>query len=106
MPNLIIHGISDAALIGVLYLTKQKPVKNSVRFNSIVWQIILSNLIDLDHLLANPIYDPARCSLNFHPLHSWYIFPLYFAGLFSKKYRYFFIGIILHLILDYADCWF
>ena len=24
--------------------------------------------IDLDHLLANPIFDPNRCSINFHPL--------------------------------------
>ena len=27
-------------------------------------------LVDLDHLLADPIYDPERCSIGFHPLHS------------------------------------
>ncbi|MEL6876003.1 MAG: DUF6122 family protein [Pseudomonadota bacterium] len=25
--------------------------------------------IDLDHLLADPIFDSERCSIGFHPLH-------------------------------------
>ena len=36
-------------------------------------------LIDLDHLLANPIFDPNRCSINFHPLHTYYA-----AGVYIK----------------------
>ena len=37
-----------------------------------VWLIMmLTMLVDLDHLLANPIYDPNRCSIGFHPLHSY-----------------------------------
>ena len=35
-------------------------------------------LIDLDHLLATPIFDPARCSIGFHPLHSYYAIGVYF----------------------------
>ena len=27
-------------------------------------------LVDLDHLLATPLYNPDRCSLGFHPLHT------------------------------------
>ena len=27
-------------------------------------------LVDLDHLLAEPVFDPERCSVGFHPLHS------------------------------------
>ena len=27
-------------------------------------------LIDLDHLLADPVYAPDRCSIGFHPLHT------------------------------------
>ena len=27
---------------------------------------ILSMLVDADHLLANPIFDPCRCSIGFH----------------------------------------
>ena len=30
--------------------------------------MIATMLVDLDHLLANPIFDPNRCSINFHPL--------------------------------------
>ena len=28
-------------------------------------------VVDLDHLLAEPVYDAARCSIGFHPLHTW-----------------------------------
>ena len=31
--------------------------------------MISTMLVDLDHLLANPVYDPQRCSIGFHPLH-------------------------------------
>ncbi len=106
MPNLIVHAISNGVLLSALYWLQHTVLKRLFLFKSALLQILLSNLIDLDHLLADPIYDPLRCSINFHPLHSWYFFPLYLFGLFSKKYKYFFAGIILHLFLDYADCWF
>ncbi len=36
------------------------------------WLImILTMAVDLDHLMANPVYDPNRCSINFHPLYSY-----------------------------------
>ena len=28
--------------------------------------MLTTMLIDLDHLLANPVFDPDRCSINFH----------------------------------------
>ena len=31
----------------------------------------LTFAVDFDHLLAEPVFDPNRCSLGFHPLHSW-----------------------------------
>ena len=41
--------------------------------------IMLSTmLVDLDHLLANPIYDPNRCSIGFHPLHQHWFIAFYF----------------------------
>jgi hypothetical protein len=27
-------------------------------------------IVDVDHLLADPIYDPNRCSIGFYPLHT------------------------------------
>jgi hypothetical protein len=63
-------------------------------------------LVDLDHLLAHPIFDPNRCSINFHPLHSWYCFPIYIALLFFKTpYRWIGIGSCMHMLTDFLDCW-
>ena len=36
------------------------------------WGLMLAMMVvDVDHLLADPIYDPDRCSIGFHPFHSW-----------------------------------
>ena len=31
------------------------------------WQALSAMIIDIDHLLADPILDPNRCSVGFHP---------------------------------------
>lgn len=62
-------------------------------------------LIDLDHLLANPIFDPTRCSIGFHPLHSYWATAVYSCGLFFQKTRLVSIGLLFHLITDGIDCW-
>ncbi|REE24507.1 DUF6122 family protein [Winogradskyella pacifica] len=67
--------------------------------------MILGMLIDLDHLLANPIFDPNRCSINFHPLHSYYAIVVYIALLIPKKLRLIGLGLVIHIIADTADCW-
>ncbi len=70
-----------------------------------VYLIFLATmLIDLDHLLANPIFDPNRCSIGFHPLHSFYAMGVYVALLFPKKTRVLAIGLLLHLLADQIDC--
>jgi hypothetical protein len=69
------------------------------------WAImILTMLIDLDHLLAHPIFDPNRCSINFHPLHTYYALILYVFLLLSKRTRVIATGLIFHLLTDYIDC--
>lgn len=67
--------------------------------------MILGMLIDLDHLMANPIFDPNRCSINFHPLHSYYAIVVYIALLIPRKVRLIGIGLVIHIIADTADCW-
>ena len=62
-------------------------------------------LIDLDHLLANPIFDPNRCSINFHPLHSYYAMVVYLLLLVPKSTRLVGLGLVIHIIADTADCW-
>lgn len=39
--------------------------------------LIATMLVDVDHLLADPIFEANRCSINFHPLHSYYAIMLY-----------------------------
>jgi hypothetical protein len=64
----------------------------------------LTIFVDLDHLLANPVFDPLRCSINFHPLHSYWAMGVYVAGVFYKKTRWIAIGLILHMLTDFIDC--
>ena len=66
--------------------------------------MISTMLIDLDHLLATPIFDPNRCSINFHPLHSYFAIAIYFGMVFINKYRILAIGLMLHILADSADC--
>jgi hypothetical protein len=61
-------------------------------------------LVDLDHLLAAPIYDPLRCSMGFHPLHSVIPVGIYVLLCFIPKLRVVGIGLIIHMLLDTADC--
>ena len=61
--------------------------------------------IDLDHLLANPIFDPNRCSINFHPLHTYYAAGAYILMVIPKKSRILGIAFLLHLFTDYLDCY-
>lgn len=69
--------------------------------------IMLSGiLIDVDHLLANPIFDPDRCSINFHPLHSYYAMVLYTILYVIKKTRLIGLGLVIHIFADFVDCQF
>lgn len=68
--------------------------------------MIAANLIDLDHLLANPIFDPERCSIGFHPLHTAYAAVAYVLILLVPRWwaRAFGLGALWHLAVDYGDC--
>lgn len=66
--------------------------------------MIATMIIDLDHLLANPLFDPSRCSINYHPLHTYYAMIIYVVFLFFKKTRIVGIGLVIHMIADTTDC--
>lgn len=74
------------------------------KWKTVYLVFLLSMLVDLDHLLANPIFDKNRCSINFHPLHSYLAIGFYFLGLFFKKTKVIAIALILHMLADYLDC--
>jgi len=68
--------------------------------------MIATMLIDLDHILASPIFDANRCSINFHHLHSYFAIGLYIVLAFIKKTRLLGIGFCIHIIADWCDCLF
>ena len=61
-------------------------------------------VIDLDHFLANPVYNPDRCSINFHPLHTYWALGGYIFLFAIPKTRILGIGLLVHYILDVTDC--
>ncbi len=66
--------------------------------------LLLTMLVDLDHLLANPVFDAGRCSIGFHPLHSHVAIAVYLALLVFPRTRLVAIGLVLHMITDATDC--
>ena len=76
---------------------------NWLRFAAVM---LAANLIDLDHLLADPIFDPNRCSIGFHLLHGWAAALVYAALLLVPRWwaRAFGLGALWHLVVDYGDC--
>ena len=83
-------------LIGLLFFRENR------------WKVILillsAILIDLDHLLADPIFDPNRCSIGFHPLHTYWAVIFYFMLLAWNKTRLIGLGLLIHLMADAVDC--
>ena len=66
---------------------------------------LLTMLVDLDHLLANPIFQADRCSINFHPLHTFYAMLGYAVMLFFRgTYRLLGVGLLFHMLTDFIDC--
>lgn len=63
-------------------------------------------LVDLDHLLADPLYDPNRCSIGFHPLHQFIPIGFYGLMLLHRKTRIIGLGLVIHMLLDLSDCYF
>jgi len=71
-----------------------------------VYLILLATmLVDLDHLVANPIFQANRCSINFHLFHTYYAMIIYFALLFfHKPFNIIGIGLLFHMFTDFVDC--
>lgn len=95
MLHLGLHFLVPALLAGVFF---RKRWKLAYLF------MIAAMLVDIDHLLANPIYDPGRCSIGFHPLHQLRIIALYTVLCFVPWTRIVGIGLLIHMALDAIDC--
>ncbi len=67
---------------------------------------LLTMLVDLDHLIATPIFDPCRCSIGIHPLHSYIAIVIYVLMLLHPKLKIIAIGLLMHMATDFIDCFF
>jgi hypothetical protein len=95
MFHVVLHFLVPAIIAALFY--RKMLLK--------AWLIMIATMIvDLDHLLANPMYDPNRCSIGFHPLHSYLAVVIYVGLLFFPRVRLIAIGLVIHMALDYADC--
>lgn len=90
-----LHFIAPVVIAWVFFRSRWKQV-------TII--LLLTMLVDIDHLFADPIFDPQRCSIGFHFLHSHVAILIYTIMLFFKKTRIVGIGLVLHMITDFQDC--
>ncbi len=100
MTRFLIHyGIHFLVpvLIGFLFFKKEQRARA-------ILIMLGCFLIDLDHLLASPVFDPTRCSINFHPLHSYWAIGVYILLFMFKRTRVIGLGLLIHIVADLADC--
>ena len=83
-------------LVAYLFFTKNWTFAFLIMMTTMV--------VDLDHLLADPIYNPTRCSIGFHPLHQLWLVAGYVALCFFPKTRLVGLGLTIHMALDAIDC--
>ena len=95
MLHILLHFSVPAIVVALFFRDKR-------RVNYLI--LTSTMLVDLDHLLTNPIYDPERCSIAFHPLHSFWAIGLYVVLCFPKQTRLVGIGLMIHMALDSLDC--
>jgi len=115
MFHIALHFLVPAVIALLIYSKQMKKA---------FWVLILTMLVDLDHLLATPIYDPNRCSINFHPLHTYPMIGIYcvvFVSMLVLKWQlrekhkhkqknylvveWLSLGLIIHMVLDWTDCY-
>ena len=115
MAHLALHVLIPLLVARVVYRRRW----------ALVALILISTMaVDVDHLLADPIYDPARCSIGFHPLHTLPAIAVYLClfllpFLFhrsgdgrrwrsistARAVQLLGLGLLIHMALDWSDCW-
>jgi hypothetical protein len=83
--------------------------------------LLATMVVDVDHLLAEPIYDPQRCSIDFHPLHTTpaivlygalFVLPFFRGRKAGERFTWstgsilqcIGLGLLIHMALDGIDC--
>ena len=93
--HILLHVMLPLLVAGLFFRTRWKRA----------WLIMLATmLVDLDHLAADPIFDPERCSVGFHLFHTWPAIGVYLTALFVPWLRLAGAGLVIHMLLDGLDC--
>ena len=100
-PEFILHyGLHFGLPIMVALVFFRKDWKK------VAFILLATMLVDLDHLLANPIFQADRCSINYHPLHSHVAIIFYcILLLFRKPMNIVGLGLLMHMATDALDCY-
>lgn len=93
--HLVIH-IAAPLLVAALFFREE--------FWKASFLMLAGILIDADHLLADPMVDPDRCSVGFHLLHSYWLLLFYVVLAVVPKTRLVGLGLVIHIALDWLDC--
>lgn len=67
--------------------------------------MLATMLVDVDHVFANPLFDPNRNSIGYHPLHTYPMIALYFLGTIFLKgsWKIIAAGLLFHMFTDFQD---
>ncbi len=69
------------------------------------WLVMLATMaVDLDHLIADPVFDPGRCGIGLHPLHEPAAIAVYGLFFIIPRLRLVGLGLLIHMALDFLDC--
>lgn len=91
------------------------------RWRNATLLMLATLVVDADHLLASPIYDPERCSIGFHPLHTAPLIAAYALAFAlpllagreagtgrlrpaARVIHLLGLGLLIHMALDGLDC--
>tara|TARA_R100000908_G_scaffold65428_1_gene56378 strand:+ start:5594 stop:5938 length:345 start_codon:yes stop_codon:yes gene_type:complete len=112
MLHILLHFIVPLFVALLFYRSKW-------RYATVI--MVLTMIVDADHLMADPVYDPERCSIGFHPLHTlpaigFYVLLFVLPLIFDRKNENQSIekilnilhlaglGLLIHMALDGIDC--
>lgn len=98
--HLLLHAAVPALVAWLFHRDRVKEIG----FRRAWGLLLLGWVIDIDHLLADPIYAPGRCSIGFHPLHTAPAIAVYGALVVPRVTRLVGIGLLIHIALDALDC--
>jgi len=100
MTRFVLHMLAHLLVPGLVARFAFKPHWQRA------WLIMVATmLVDLDHLLSSPIFDPNRCSIGSHLFHTEPAMAIYGLMLLVPQLRIIAAGLLIHMALDAVDCY-